>query len=114
MNSIHYDLIHSHYWLSGQVGKWLQDRWKVPHMVMFHTLAAVKNATVQEEQESELRIATEKDLAQNCQRILAATEREKDICRATTEHTPRRSAWCPAALTLIVSARWIERERAGS
>ena len=74
----HYDLIHSHYWLSGRVGKWLENRWKAPHMVMFHTLGALKNTTVQEEQESELRIATEKDLAQNCQRIMAATEREKE------------------------------------
>ncbi len=74
----HYDLIHSHYWLSGQVGKWLGERWNAPHMVMFHTLAALKNTTVQEEQESELRIATERDLAQSCQRILAATAREKE------------------------------------
>ena len=75
---LHYDLIHSHYWLSGQVGRWLQDRWQVPHMVMFHTLGALKNLTVQEEQESELRIATERELVQTCQRILAATEREKE------------------------------------
>ena len=74
----HYDLIHSHYWLSGRVGKWLENRWKAPHMVMFHTLGALKNTTVQEEQESELRITTEKDLVQNCQRIVAATEREKE------------------------------------
>ena len=75
---LHYDLIHSHYWLSGQVGRWLQDRWQVPHIVMFHTLGALKNLTVQEEQESELRIATERELVQTCQRILAATEREKE------------------------------------
>lgn len=74
----HYDLIHSHYWLSGRVGNWLENRWKIPHMVMFHTLGALKNTTVQEEQESELRITTEKDLVQNCQRIVAATEREKE------------------------------------
>lgn len=75
---IHYDLIHSHYWLSGQVGEWLQNRWKVPHMIMFHTLGALKNMTVQEEQESELRIATEKGLTRSSQRILAATEKEKE------------------------------------
>jgi D-inositol-3-phosphate glycosyltransferase len=79
---IHYDLIHSHYWLSGQVGQWLHERWRVPHMVMFHTLGALKNLTVQEEQESELRIATERELVRTCQRILAATEREKaDLLR---------------------------------
>ncbi len=75
---LHYDLIHSHYWLSGRVGQWLQERWRVPHVVMFHTLGALKNLTVPEEQESELRIATERALVKNCQRILAATEREKE------------------------------------
>ena len=73
-----YDLIHSHYWLSGEVGMRLQERWMVPHMFMFHTLGMLKNMTVKDEQESELRIATEKDLVRDCQRILAATEREKE------------------------------------
>lgn len=40
----HYDLIHSHYWLSGQVGWLARDRWRVPQVHTAHTLAAVKNA----------------------------------------------------------------------
>jgi len=73
-----YDLIHSHYWLSGRVGRWLAERWQCPHMVMFHTLGALKNITVPGEQEPELRIAAERNLVRNSQRILAATEREKE------------------------------------
>ena len=41
--SLHYDLVHSHYWLSGRVGKWAQERWEVPHVFMFHTISAVRN-----------------------------------------------------------------------
>lgn len=74
---IHYDLIHSHYWLSGRVGNWAQDHWHVPHLVTFHTLGAVKNDTPGVEQEPGLRVATERHLAQTCDRILAATGKEK-------------------------------------
>jgi D-inositol-3-phosphate glycosyltransferase len=39
-----YDLIHSHYWLSGQVGWLAADRWQVPLVHTMHTMARVKNA----------------------------------------------------------------------
>jgi len=42
----HYDLVHSHYWLSGQVGWLLRDRWGVPLVHTAHTLAKVKNAAL--------------------------------------------------------------------
>ena len=38
----HYDLIHSHYWLSGRAGMSLSRRWDVPHTTTFHTLAKTK------------------------------------------------------------------------
>ncbi|GAA4486782.1 D-inositol-3-phosphate glycosyltransferase [Rhodococcus olei] len=44
----YYDLIHSHYWLSGQVGWLARDRWGVPQVHTAHTLAAVKNASLAE------------------------------------------------------------------
>ena len=40
----HYDLVHSHYWLSGQVGWLAAERWGVPLVHSAHTLARVKNA----------------------------------------------------------------------
>jgi D-inositol-3-phosphate glycosyltransferase len=75
---LQYDLIHSHYWLSGRLGSWVQDRWNLPHIVMFHTLGMVKNIAGLADQEPDLRIATEKKLTKTCQRILAPTEREKE------------------------------------
>lgn len=38
-----YDLIHTHYWLSGQVGWLASDRWNVPLVHTMHTMARVKN-----------------------------------------------------------------------
>jgi D-inositol-3-phosphate glycosyltransferase len=75
--NLHYDLIHSHYWLSGQVGQWAQRHWDVPHLVMFHTLGAVKNTTGAGVREPLLRIKTEGHLVDHCHRIIVATEREK-------------------------------------
>jgi len=40
----HYDVVHSHYWLSGQVGALARDRWGVPLVHSMHTMAKVKNA----------------------------------------------------------------------
>jgi D-inositol-3-phosphate glycosyltransferase len=42
----YYDLVHSHYWLSGQVGYLVRDRWGVPLVHSAHTLAKVKNAAL--------------------------------------------------------------------
>ena len=74
---LRYDLVHSHYWLSGRLGSWVQERWQIPHIVMFHTLGVVKNSVGLAEQEPDLRLATERKLVQSCQRILAPTEVEK-------------------------------------
>jgi len=88
-NNLRYDLIFSHYWLSALAGTYLQQRWHVPHITMFHTLGAVKNSIRERihpalgEGEPELRIKTERNLAQNCHRVIAPTEKEK---RALIRH----------------------------
>jgi len=74
---LHYDLAHSHYWLSGRIGEWAQANWRIPHILMFHTLGAVKNTTGAGEKEPELRISIEKQLVDTGNRIIAATERER-------------------------------------
>lgn len=77
-NNLHYDLIYSHYWLSGWVGRRLQKWWQVPHLAMFHTLGAVKNAVGVGVKEPELRISTERMVISDCSRVIAATEKEKE------------------------------------
>lgn len=76
-NGLKYDLVFSHYWLSGWVGRYLQQWWQAPNVIMYHTLGAVKNATGIGEDSPELRIVTERASVGNSQRIIAATEREK-------------------------------------
>jgi D-inositol-3-phosphate glycosyltransferase len=76
-NGLRYDVVFSHYWLSGWAGKYLTRWWQVPHVIMFHTLGAVKNAIGIGEDSPELRIVTEREAVQNCQRIIAATAGER-------------------------------------
>ena len=44
----HYSALHSHYWLSGQVGALARDRWGVPLVHSMHTMAKVKNDALAE------------------------------------------------------------------
>lgn len=73
-----YDLIHSHYWLSGVVGAMAQTRWHRPHITMFHTLAAMKNRSCSAENESADRIAHERWLAATADHMVVPTQREMD------------------------------------
>src|ERR1039457_1496087 len=41
-----YDLVHAHYWLSGQVGAVAKERWGVPLIQSMHTMGKVKNAAL--------------------------------------------------------------------
>ncbi|MFC1896866.1 glycosyltransferase, partial [Thermodesulfobacteriota bacterium] len=77
-SGVTYDLVHSHYWLSGWVGGWAQDVWGVPHVAMFHTLGATKNTADVGEDEPELRIFTETEIVRSCRRVIAATRNEKE------------------------------------
>jgi D-inositol-3-phosphate glycosyltransferase len=75
-----YDLIHSHYWLSGQVGWLARERWGVPLVHSAHTLAKVKNALLAagDEPEPRSRIIGEEQVAAEADRLIASTAEEAD------------------------------------
>ncbi|MGH3625494.1 MAG: D-inositol-3-phosphate glycosyltransferase [Sciscionella sp.] len=52
----YYDVVHSHYWLSGQVGWLARERWGVPLVHTAHTLGKVKNAALAEGEHPEPRM----------------------------------------------------------
>ena len=72
-----YDVLHSHYWLSGVAAMQLAQRWHVPHITMFHTLAHLKQLANPRAQESPLRLEMERRLIQQVDRIIAATTEER-------------------------------------
>ena len=77
----HYDLIHSHYWLSGLVAEKLRDIWGgTPIVHMFHTLGHMKNkiATREAEMAPQARIDGEYQVIKTVDRLIAATPAEQD------------------------------------
>jgi D-inositol-3-phosphate glycosyltransferase len=74
----YYDIVHSHYWLSGQVGWLARDRWAVPLVHIAHTLAAVKNAALAdgEAPEPPLRTVGEQQVVDEADRLIVNTDDE--------------------------------------
>src|SRR5919197_3491986 len=73
-----YDVVHSHYWLSGWVGRSAKEIWGVPLVASFHTLGKVKNSSLArgEGPESGVRLAGEGRYIEQADRILSATPAE--------------------------------------
>ncbi|WP_344832387.1 D-inositol-3-phosphate glycosyltransferase [Actinocorallia longicatena] len=74
----HYDVVHSHYWLSGQPGWVAAHRWGVPLVHSMHTLAKVKNANlaVGDKPEPVLRVAGEEQVVADAHKLIANTADE--------------------------------------
>ena len=75
---IRYDLIHSHYWMSGIAGVELKQRWGAPLVHMYHTLGLMKNRVAQSpnEIEGDYRTQGERKILKDADRIIAATPAE--------------------------------------
>src|SRR3954467_8923911 len=73
-----YDVVHSHYWLSGQVGWLARDRWSVPLIHTAHTLAKVKNEALAagDRPEPRARVIGEEQVVAEADRLIANTEEE--------------------------------------
>ena len=72
-----YDLYHSHYWLSGEVVSRLNQHVRLPHIASFHTLGEAKMRARAEENESMVRIRSERDTLHRADRIVAVSEHER-------------------------------------
>lgn len=74
----YFDLIHSHYWLSGQVGAVVSDHWGVPLVHSMHTMALVKNRRLADRDlpEPQLRILGEQQVVATANRLIANTDDE--------------------------------------
>ena len=88
----YYDVVHSHYWLSGQVGWLASDRWAVPLVHTAHTLAAVKNAALADGDAPEppLRAVGEQQVVDEADRLVVNTEDEAQQLISLHNADPRR------------------------
>lgn len=97
---LEYDIIHSHYWLSGLAATPLARRWDVPHVIMFHTIARLKQLANPTEPEPALRIEMEQKLMQQADRVIAATRDEKNHIIRYCGLTPHQVEVIPCGVDL--------------
>ena len=73
-----FDVVHSHYWISGQIGSVVKERWNTPLVHSMHTMAKVKNAfrAAGERAEPESRIRGEEDVVNIADRLIANSHQE--------------------------------------
>ncbi|MEU8306930.1 D-inositol-3-phosphate glycosyltransferase [Actinomadura sp. NPDC048955] len=74
----HYDLLHTHYWLSGQAGWAAKERWGVPLVHSMHTMAKVKNAALADDDKPEPaeRVLGEEQVVASADHLVANTAKE--------------------------------------
>ncbi|CAB4741156.1 unannotated protein [freshwater metagenome] len=74
----YYDIIHSHYWISGQLGWMISERTGVPLVHTMHTMAKVKNQALAEGDSPEplIRALGEEQIVQNAKALIANTDAE--------------------------------------
>ncbi|SDG01896.1 D-inositol-3-phosphate glycosyltransferase [Klenkia brasiliensis] len=98
----HYDVLHSHYWLSGQVGWLARDRWGVPLVHSAHTLAKVKNAALADgdEPEPRARVIGEEQVVAEADRLIANTAEEARQLVRWYDADPARTLVVPPGVDL--------------
>lgn len=99
---LQYDIIHSHYWMSGVAALDLKAAWQVPVIHMFHTLVVMKNrvASRPSEVEGQYRLDGERQVLQAADRIVAATPAELAQLQWLYEADTRRIVVIPPGVDL--------------
>ena len=97
-----YDLLHSHYWLSGWVARELARERGLPTVHMFHTLGRMKDSVArsQAEKETSTRIQVEQELMRDMQRIVAATPLDKSQMVELYDANPQKIKVIPLGVDL--------------
>lgn len=97
-----YDLVHSHYWLSGQVGWLAKERWGVPLVHNMHTMARVKNAALAEgdSPEPSVRAIGEAQVVEAADRLVANTHSEARELVEFYDASPAEIAVVPPGVDL--------------
>ena len=107
-----YDLIHSHYWLSGVVAHELQKWWNVPIVHMAHTLGINKNKVTKDSQQIEpkLRLDNELRLSEMVDRIIVSTEGERSQIEKISLEYSDKTAVIPPGVDLKVFHPYLQSE----
>ena len=95
-----YDLVHSHYWLSGWAGILVKEALAVPLANSFHTLGRIKDLTrrADEAPSSGARLATEQEVISRSDCVVASTPLEADELMEHYGASPERLCVSPPGI----------------
>jgi D-inositol-3-phosphate glycosyltransferase len=101
-----FDLVHSHYWLSGQVGWLAKERWGVPLVHTMHTMARVKNAALADGDAPEpaMRAIGEAQVVEAADRLVASTAEEAGQLVGLYDANPAKIATIAPGVDLDIFA----------
>ncbi len=100
IENTNYDMLHSHYWLSGAAALQLAHKWAIPHITMFHTLAHLKQLANPDEKEPFIRLEMERRLIQQADYIIASTNEERTQIIRHCGATPGQVRVIPCGIDL--------------
>jgi D-inositol-3-phosphate glycosyltransferase len=103
-SGLRYDLIYSHYWLSGLSACWLRGPLELPWVHTAHTLAVVKNRSLApgDRPEPEIRADLEGEIARCADLLVVSTAGEADVLRRAYGVRPDRLAAVPPGVDLAL------------
>lgn len=101
-DGLEYDVLHSHYWLSGLVGEKLSNVWGMPWAHMSHTLAVLKDAHrgPNQEPESLQRLESENRILRAADGVVASNEIERQELLRRYDLEPSRLHVAPCGVDL--------------
>jgi D-inositol-3-phosphate glycosyltransferase len=99
---LEYDVVHSHYWLSGWVGRELSQAIGAPHVVTFHTLGLIKMQSRAGEVEQAERPVVEAEVMASANRIIAFSPHERDAMERLYGADPGKVTLVPCGVDLSV------------
>jgi D-inositol-3-phosphate glycosyltransferase len=100
--SNYYELVHSHYWISGQLGWLISERLSIPLVNNMHTMAKVKNLALAdgEKAEPEIRAIGEEQVVKASSALIANTASEAASLVSLYDACPDRVFVVPPGVDL--------------
>ena len=96
-----YDLVHSHYYLSGAIGLHLKKTWGLPLVHTFHSLGLIKGEALGfEDMSPDARVEIEKKICQNADRIIATNPQEREDLIQLYHTDPEKITTIPCGVNL--------------
>lgn len=95
-----FDLVHSHYWLSGWAGVLVKEALGIPLANSFHTLGRVKDVSrrADEHRSSRMRVLTEDEVIAHSNCVIASTPYEFEDLLIHYDASPERLCVSPAGI----------------